>query len=215
MKKILTLAVVGVLMTASVMAQDSTVVKSHKTGVHQKHSADGKEHKHHGHKGDKALAGIAFSDEQKAQAKTINEDFKKKAADIKAKNLDTAEQKKQMAALHQERHQKMQQVLTAEQKATIETNKKQAAGNAKMAKGKRLDAMKTSLNLNDEQVAKIKEEKAKTREQIKAIRENQSLSEADKKAQVKAVMQKQKASWDNILTPEQKAKMKAKQQPTK
>ncbi|RXK83202.1 hypothetical protein [Filimonas effusa] len=215
MKKILTLAVVGVFMTASAMAQDSTAVKQHKAGVHQKHQGDGKDHKHHGHKGDKAMKGVTFSDEQKAQAKTINEDFKKKAADVKAKNLDAADQKKQLAALHQERHQKMQQVLTAEQKATIETNRKQAAAKAKEMKGKRLDAMKASLNLNDEQVAKIKEEKAKTREQIKAIRENQSLSEADKKAQVKAVMQKQKASWDNILTPEQKAKMKAKQQPSK
>lgn len=213
MKRILTLAVVGVLMTANVMAQDSTAVKSHKTGVHQK--TDGhKGHKHH-RKGDKAFSGVTFTDAQKAQAKTINEDFKKKTSDLKAKNLDAAEQKKQMTALHQERRQKMQQLLTADQKATIASNRKQHAEKAKAARGKHFEAMKSSLNLNDEQVAKMKEEKAKTHEQIKAIKENQSLSETDKRAQVKAVMQKQKENWKSILTPEQKAKLKARPQATK
>lgn len=216
MKHFLTLAVVGVLMTANVMAQDSTAVKSHKTGVHQKHSADGhKGHKHHGRKGDKAFSGVDFTDEQKAQAKTINEDFKKKTSDLKAKNLDATEQKKQLTALHQERRQKMQQLLTADQKATIASNRKQHAEKAKAARGKHFEAMKSSLNLNDEQVAKMKEERAKTHEQIKAIKENQSLSETDKKAQVKAVMQKQKENWKSILTPEQKAKLKARPQATK
>lgn len=214
MKKILTLAVAGVLMTASVMAQDSTAVKSHKTGVHQK--ADGyKGHKHHGRKGDKAFSGVTFTDAQKAQAKTINEDFKKKTADLKARNLDAAEQKKQMMALHQERHQKMEQLLTPDQKATIAANRKQHAENAKGAKGKRLESMKSSLNLNDEQVAKMKEARAKTHEQIKAIKENQSLSETDKKAQVKAVMQQQRENWKSILTPEQQAKLKARPKASK
>ena len=205
MKQFIPLAVVGLLFTANVMAQDSTSVKGHKKGEYHQ-SKDGKKHGHH--TGDKGLAGVQLTDDQKAQAKTIHEDFKKKADAIKAQNLSAEEQKKQMTALHRERKEKVQGLLTTEQKAKVAENRKKGVEKAKATSAARLDKMKTDLNLKDEQVAQIKAQQAKTHEQMKAIRDNKSLTEEAKKEQVKALMQQQKENWKSILTPEQQAKLK-------
>lgn len=99
---------------------------------------DGK--KHGKHKGGKALEGVELNDAQKAQAKTIHEDFKKKAGEIKAKQLPADEQKKQLSALHKEHRQKLEGVLTAEQKATLAAKRKQHAEKIKRSGEKAQEA---------------------------------------------------------------------------
>ena len=63
--------------------------------------------------------------------------------------------------------------------------------------------MKTDLNLTDDQVAKIKDQRKSLMEQAKAIRENSSLTEEQKKEQLMNLMKSSKESMNNILTAEQ------------
>jgi Spy/CpxP family protein refolding chaperone len=204
MKHFIPLAVAGLLMTVNVMAQDSTSVKKHKHGEYHQ-GAKGK----HGHpKGDKGLAGVQLTDDQKAQAKTLHADFKKQADAINAQQLTADERKQQLTALHKDQQQKMQQLLTPEQKATAAANRKKAGDKMRGASTARLEKMKTSLGLKDEQVAQFKAQQEQTKAQMKAIHADQSLTAEAKKEQVKALMQKQKESWKTILTPEQLEKLK-------
>lgn len=75
-------------------------------------------------------------------------------------------------------------------------------------KGKKFDKMKAKLGLSDDQAAKIKANRAAFHEKKKAIKENKSLSESQKKEQIKALAQQKKESMKSILTPEQQEKMK-------
>jgi Spy/CpxP family protein refolding chaperone len=103
----------------------------------------------------------------------------------------------------------MDQLLTPEQKAKAAENRKKAGAKMKATSDARLEKMKANLGLKDEQVAQFKAQQAQTKAQMKAIHDDQSLTADAKKAQVKALMQKQKESWKTILTPEQLEKLKS------
>ena len=73
----------------------------------------------------------------------------------------------------------------------------------KMMGQKRMDKMKTDLNLTDDQVAKIQEQHKSSMEQMKAIRENSSLSEDQKKGQLMDLRKSTHESINSILTADQ------------
>ena len=78
----------------------------------------------------------------------------------------------------------------------------------KEGQAKRFDKMKSTLGLTDEQSKKLKESQAGLQDKIKSIRQNQSLSEEQKREQVKAIAKKQHEQLKSVLTPEQLQKMK-------
>ncbi len=86
------------------------------------------------------------------------------------------------------------------------------AEDAKPAEGKggarrdRVEMMKESLGLTDEQVAKIKPIVEADREKMKALREDSSLSQEDKRAKYTEMFKAQSEKIKPILTPEQQTK---------
>ena len=68
--------------------------------------------------------------------------------------------------------------------------------------------MKTQLGLTDEQSAKMDNSRKEIGAKMKAIRENKSLSEEKKRAEMKELMKQQQESMKSILTEEQLKKMK-------
>ncbi|WP_127130272.1 Spy/CpxP family protein refolding chaperone [Pseudoflavitalea rhizosphaerae] len=68
--------------------------------------------------------------------------------------------------------------------------------------------MKEELNLSKEQSEKMKAIQADTRTKMQALRDDKSISDADRKAKAGAIMKERKEKTDAILTPEQKEKMK-------
>jgi protein CpxP len=72
---------------------------------------------------------------------------------------------------------------------------------------KRLDKMKTNLNLTDDQVAQIKNQQQDMHTKMQAIMEDQNLSRVDKKQQLEALRTQSKESFKKILTPDQLNKM--------
>jgi protein CpxP len=72
----------------------------------------------------------------------------------------------------------------------------------------RVNALKESLKLSDEQVQKIKPIFAKNQEKAKAVREDQSASQEDRRAKMQELSKALEEELKPILTPEQLAKYK-------
>jgi Spy/CpxP family protein refolding chaperone len=72
----------------------------------------------------------------------------------------------------------------------------------------RVAAMKESLKLSDEHVAKIKPILVKNQEKTKALREDQNLSQDDRRAKMQENFKSLEEELKPILTPEQLAKYK-------
>jgi len=76
----------------------------------------------------------------------------------------------------------------------------------------RVKALKESLKLTDEQAEKIKAVLAKNQEKMKALREDTSLSQEDRRAKMRENAEAVDAEIKPILTPEQQAKYKEEQE---
>ena len=72
--------------------------------------------------------------------------------------------------------------------------------------------MKKELNLTAEQSAKMDANRKVVAEKMKAIREDKSLTDEQKKEKSKEVMKQQKENLKSILTEEQLQKLKERKQ---
>lgn len=188
MKKLLIPLIAIFALTATVSAQN----KMGKKGHHNKHQ-----------KGMMAKQ-LNFTDAQKAQAKTINEDSRKKMQELnKNESITVKEQRDRKAAILKERKTKMDGLLTADQKAKQTQLRAEHKAKKEAGYAKRLDRMKTNLNLTDEQVTKLKAQQAANHAKAEQIRNNESLSREQKKAQMMALKTQAKDQHNKIFTAEQ------------
>jgi Spy/CpxP family protein refolding chaperone len=152
---------------------------------------------------------LNLTEDQKAKFKTQNESFRKQMEELKKNdNITVKDWKAKAENIRKEHKNNTQNILTSEQKAQVE--KMKAEGKVKheeMAK-KMGDRMKTTLGLTDEQSAKLQKSRAENGEKMKTIRESKSLSDEQKKEQMKEMMKKQKETMKSILTEEQMKKLK-------
>ena len=157
----------------------------------------------------KEMADLNLSEEQKLKFKSLNDEFRKQMEDLrKQDNITVKESREKMETLHKEHEEKVQSLLTADQKAQLEKNKQDRGARVKEVGGKRDDRMKQELNLTEEQSAKIAENRKGMAEKMKAIREDKSLTDEQKKEKSKELMKTQKEKMKSILTEEQLQKMK-------
>ncbi len=77
------------------------------------------------------------------------------------------------------------------------------------ARGKRHAARDRALNLTDAQKAQLKTSRRELHARIRAIRANAALSDAEKKAQIRAARAEFRQGMLALLTPEQRAKAEA------
>jgi len=162
-------------------------------------------HSMHRHNGKfTMMRDLNLTDAQKQQAKVLNEDYNTKVKNLeKDDNITLKDYRAKKASLEQERKSKFQALLTPEQKDKIAQAKKARSEKMKMMAQKRMDKMKTDLNLTDDQVAKIQEQRKNSMEQMKAIRDNSSLSEDQKKEQLMDLHKNMHESMNSILTADQ------------
>ncbi len=196
MKKILALSFAFAILGFSVSAQQTREMKSHRKGGQMQH-------------GQKDMyKDLNLSEAQKAQLK-INRDANKAKMDAleKQDNLTVKEMRARKTALMQEQKAQMESILTPEQKAKIAADRSAMAGKRKNMDGQRGEAMKEKLGLSNDQAAKLKAQNEATREKVKSIQANQSLSADQKKEQMKAVKDAANAERKSILTAEQIKKM--------
>lgn len=153
---------------------------------------------------------LQLTEEQRKQGKAIRENASKQIATLYNNDkLSLGDFKKKKAAILKEQKEKMEGLLTTEQKTKLAEGKKRMADNMQVQAAARLERMKINLGLKDEQVAKIKTAQTQLREKMKALHEDESLLPEQKKAQMKALMDQQKESLKSVLTAEQLAKLES------
>ncbi len=188
MKKLLIPLIAIFALTATVNAQDKMGKKGH----------------HHKHQKGMMAKQLNFSEAQKTQAKAINEDTRKKMQDLnKNESITVKEQRDRRAAILKERKTKMDGLLTAEQKTKMAQLKAERKVKIEAGYAKRLDKMKTNLSLTDEQVAKLKTQRAATMAKAEKIKSNESLSREQKKEQMMVLKTEAKDQHNKIFTAEQ------------
>jgi hypothetical protein len=192
MKKIVLLAA-GVVFLAAAQAQEIKE-RSHRGNMKG----------HHG----MVMEKLNFTDAQKSQMKSINEDFNKKMAELKKnENITVKEWKSRMKALRDEHKAKMEGLLTTEQKTQIEKMKSEHKAMRDVDEKARMEKMKVRLGLSDDQVAKLSKNRTEMEQKIKAIRANKSMDETKKKEEIKELMKANKEKMNSIFTEEQLKKM--------
>jgi protein CpxP len=191
MKKVLIPLIAIFALTATVNAQDKMGKKGH----------------HHNHQKGMLAKQLNLSEQQKKQAKAINEDSHKKMQDLnKNESITVKEQRDRKAAILKERKTKMDGLLTADQKTKMTQLKAEQKAKKEAGYTKRLDKMKTNLSLTEMQVTKLKEQRVATMAQAEKIKNNESLSRTQKKEQMMALKTEAKNQHTKILTPEQMKK---------
>lgn len=204
MKKYLVAFCAFTLITAAINAQTTDNATQNtttpKNGWHAHKPGYGKFH--HGRYA--MMKDINLSDAQKQQVKALNEEYRKKVANLeKNDNITLKDYRSQKANLEKERKGKFDNILTQEQKNTISSNRKKMMEKREIMSQKRLDKMKTDLNLTDDQVAKIQDQRKTMMEQSKSIQDNASLSEEQKREKLMELRRSNHNSIDKILTADQ------------
>ena len=188
MKKLLIPLMASFVLTASVNAQDKMCKKGH----HNKHQ-----------KGMMAKE-LNFSEAQKKEAKAINEDTRNRMQELnKNESITVKEQRDRKAAILKERKTKMDGLLTAGQKTKMMQLKAEHKAKKEAGYAKRLDKMKTNLNLTDEQVAKLKAQHTANHAKAGQIKNNGLLSREQKKEQLMILKAEAKEQRNKIFTAEQ------------
>jgi Spy/CpxP family protein refolding chaperone len=196
MKRIILSVLVAAAVVTTSMAQE---IPDRKVAGH--------EMKRRHHRGDE-FKKLNLSEDQKAQFKALNEENRKQMAELKKiDNITVKEWNSKKEALRKDHREKMQTLLTAEQKAQLEKSKLERKAKMEERSKARMDKMKADLGLTDEQSSKLKSERAVMGEKMKAIREDKSLDDQAKKEQAKELKKKQKENMRSILTEEQLKKL--------
>ena len=202
MKKIFlsVLILATVSMTAS--AQEKSNRKNDPDATHQRHNKDKKGH----HKD--MMKDLNLTDAQKKEVAANRSEYKSKMQALKQdQNISAKEMTEKKAALHNEQKEKMERMLTPEQKNKMAEAKQKNEAEAQQRSEKKLAQMKSKLSLSDDQYKKLKEQQESNQAQMKAIRDNQSLDAATKKQQMTALKNNAKEQRKNVLTTDQLKKM--------
>lgn len=192
MKKIMLSVFVAALVVTTSQAQD---IKDRESGKHEMMR------KHH--RGEE-FKNLNLTEDQKARLKSLQEENRKQLAELKSNdNITVKEWKSKMEAQRKEHRAKVQGLLTDEQKVQLEKSRQERTNRNNESSKVRLEKMKTELGLSDEQSAKLKNNREAMVEKMKALREDKSLNDENKKEQVKELKKKQKENMKSILTEEQ------------
>lgn len=187
MKKVLIPLIAFLALTVSVNAQ-------HKTG----------KGKHQHHQQGMMAKELNLTEAQKTQAKVINEDTRKKMQELnKNESITVKEQRDRKDAIRKERKTKLDGLLTAEQKAKQTQLRVEHKAKKEADYARHLDKLKTNLNLTDDQVSKLKAQRSTTRAKAEQIKNNESLTREQKKAQMMALKAEAKDKNSKIFTPDQ------------
>ena len=151
-----------------------------------------------------------LSDDQKAQLKTINENFRQQMQDLhKNTSLTADEIKEKRKTLVKEHKEKINSILTDEQRKEAESRHYEfEKGNKEEMRGERFEEMTKDLHLTPEQSEKMKNLNTALMNSIQSIRQNTALSQEEKKEQMKSLMKKHKDDMETLLTDEQKEQFK-------
>ena len=184
--------------------------------------------KHEGHKKEhnKSFDELNLSADQKARLQSIREDFRKQSADLKNSTTLTAEQKQaRRKELHEQFRSQSEAVFTPAQKEQMtkkraewkEKNKDgkrgwEKDGQAKAGKANRMqrgEGFEKELGLTTDQQQKMEQMRTDFRNKFSSLRNDNSLTDEQKKAKMQEMRKQQQEKMKSILTPDQIQKMES------
>lgn len=197
MKKLMVIASMLFIFAGVSQAQELKPSKGNKHAMHRKHNM------HH-----KGWGKLNLTENQKQQTKTLNESYKQQITDLRSnKTISETEAKQRINAIRKEHKEKMMNILTAEQKNQLEQIRKEHKEKEIAKRAEHFKQMQTKLGLNADQVSRLKTQQTEFKSKMQAVKNNNSLTQDQKKEQFKTLAQEHKQQRETILTAEQKTKM--------
>lgn len=206
MKKILLVfGLTGIIGLCNIQAQDIPA-RPH-DGVHAKAAAKD------------IYKDLNLTQDQKKALKDISQDAHARLAAIRNDNTLSQEQKKaKLLSLRDEEKSKRNAILTTEQRAKLDEKMKAFAAKKKdwkpaaaaYKKGMDHEKWMEELKLTDSQKEKLQALRTEGKSKMQSIKNNQNLTQEQKKAAFRDFMKEQKTKRDAVLTPEQRQLMDAK-----
>ena len=167
-------------------------------------------HRNGGGQAEKMKEVLSLSDEQYASVKSVNEKYAERFKQLRQGNSESRDDYRK---LQQERRSEINAVLTeAQQQSWKEYRTEQRAGRKKSFESRKMDRierMKSSLDLSDDQIKQLQEANRKFADQRKNFMSDSSLSKEEKMAKFKTLAGEQNAAVKGILSPEQFEKWKS------
>lgn len=161
------------------------------------------------HQGMMEMQKLNLTEDQKTKFKSQQQSFHQQMEELKKNdNITVKEWKSKAENLRKENKANMDGILTNDQKVQLEKMKTEGKAKHDEMDKQRMEKMKTRLGLTGEQSAKMGANRKEMGEKMKAIRENKSLSDEQRKEQMKEMMKKQKENMKSILTEDQLKKLK-------
>ncbi|MEO8112594.1 MAG: hypothetical protein ABI594_21270 [Ginsengibacter sp.] len=203
MKKYLIALSAFTILTLSVNAQQQRATTGDAPMQHHG-KMDHKKMGHGSHERGMMMKQLNLTDAQKQQAKTIHEDYANQMKQLKGNSsMSVNDYNAKKATLQNEQKAKFESLLTQDQKNKMGQLKKDQVAKKEMMGQKRMDKMKSSLNLTDAQASQLKSQHDNFKSQADAIKENTTLSQDQKKQQFMELRKKNQESEKSILTAEQ------------
>jgi hypothetical protein len=155
---------------------------------------------------------LNLSKEQKAKFKSLNEDYRTQMDELKKKDdITVKEWRSRMDNLRKDHRDKISSLLTDDQKDQLKKSREARQLRQSDRRKEGFDRMRTRLNLTDDQTTRLKQSRSEMAEKLKAIRENQSLSDDQKKEQVQELKKKNQENLKTILSEDQLKRLHEKQ----
>lgn len=163
----------------------------------------------HGWQHNASYKKLNLTTEQQDRLVKINKDYRAGVADLKKKEatITVKDYKAQLQALNKKRRSEADGIFTPEQKAQLQQMRAERKRKVETAGRDRRKSMQSDLGLSEDQSTQLKALREYTQKKVKGIRENQALSDSQKKEQITAVFKQQREDMKSILTPEQIKKM--------
>lgn len=159
---------------------------------------------------EKMKTDLSLSDAQYTRIKDINEKFKSDQAKLLTDTATSRENVRlERKRMQDERISQIKSVLTEAQFSQwTEMNKNerklsQTKGRTGARAGNPMDEMKTALDLNDDQVKKVREINVGMAARFKALRQDTAVSRGNMRAEMQKVMEERKAAFKKVLTDDQ------------
>lgn len=199
MKKMLTTALAIVLFVGASQAQNATPEKVPTRGA-----------------GRQTMQNLSLTADQKAQLKSLHEAEKKEMEALKAGGNETPESRK---AIRDKYRSQLDAVLTAEQREQMKNGRRAYRPDSTGRGGRRFDRkgdrfgmaapfMNKNLNLTADQQTKLKGYADDFTAKARNIRGNSSLTDEQKKEQLRTLSKQYTEQSKALLTPEQLQKVK-------
>lgn len=205
MKRIFLSAFALMLVTAAVQAQTDTTQHPNR----EWHQGQGQRDMYQ---------QLNLTADQQTKVQALRESFRKQMEDLRSQNLSDDDRRTKMQALREQQRTQMDAILTPDQKTQLDklrSERREQMGNQRNddstgrhnrqsfnnRKGGR--NMQKELNLTYDQQAKIKNIRADFKSKAETVRNDQSLTQDQKRAKFRELMQQQRDQMKTVLTKEQ------------